>query len=624
MARRPASSTEDLPKRKLDRAALAELRFLFTFLRPYRWLFLVSLFFLLGSSLTTLAFPFVIGQLVDQALPSNLGNLPPQARELLEQTRSGFVRLDNINGVALLLLGILVLQTLFSYFRVIWFIRIGEKTLADLRRALYQRLIVLPMTFFVNRRVGELASRLTADLTLIQETFTTTFAELLRSFINLVVGLVLIFWLSTELSLVMLAIFPLLIGAALVFGRYIRKLSKEAQDRLAESSVVIEETLQGIQNVKAFSNERYEISRYRQAIDALVAVVLRGASYRGAFISFLIFALFGSIIFMLWYGARMVNANELTMGELTSFLIYTTLIGGAFASFGDQYSQIQRAIGATERVRDLLREPTESLNPDLEVQSELRLSGLVEFEGIEFAYPSRPEIPVLQGVSFRIEPGQRIALVGPSGTGKSTLAALLLRFYDPQRGQIRLDGRSLTEYDLHSLRQRMALVPQDVFLFGGTIRDNIAYGRIGAQQSEIEAAARLANAHSFIVDFPEGYDTIVGERGVKLSGGQKQRIAIARALLRDPDLLILDEATSSLDSNSEAAVQQALDELMRGRTTLIIAHRLATVRHADLILVLDRGRIVECGTHDELMALSDGLYRLLARLQFQAESVGSG
>lgn len=618
MARRRSAATDDAPKRKLDRQSLREFWFLFRFLRPYRALFAFSLLFLFGSSLTTLVFPFVIGQLVDSAMPAT-GGMPPQVAELAKRLDSNFFRLDNINGIAALLFATLCLQTVFSYFRVLWFIQIGERTLADLRRTLYQRMIVLPMGFFVNRRVGELASRLSADLSLIQDTFTFTLAEVLRSLINLAVGVSLIFWISAELSLVMLSVFPALILAALFFGRFIRKLSREAQDRLAESGVVVEETLQGVQNVKAFSNEAYEVRRYRTAIDALVRVSLRSARYRGAFVSFLIFALFGSIIFMLWYGARMVSVGQITVGELTSFLIYTTFVGAAFASFGDLYGQIQKAIGATERVRELLHEPTEAIDLDKAQGPAVQVKGQLRFDGVDFSYPARPEIQVLNQVSFSVEPGQRVALVGPSGAGKSTIVSLLFRFYEPSAGRILLDGKPLSEYDLHGLRRRMALVPQDVFLFGGTIRENIAYGLIGADDAAIETAARRANAHEFITSFPEGYETVVGERGVKLSGGQKQRVAIARALLRDPDLLILDEATSSLDSGSEAAVQEALEELMRGRTTLIIAHRLATIRDADRIVVLEQGRVVETGVHDELMSKPDGLYHLLARLQFQAE-----
>jgi ATP-binding cassette subfamily B protein len=434
----------------------------------------------------------------------------------------------------------------------------------------------------------------------------------------LVGGLVLITLTSGRLTLVMLASVPVVIGLAVVFGRLTRKVSFQARERLADTNVVVEETLQGIASVKAFANEDYETARYRAGIETFIGVVLRGALYQGAFTAFITFAGFGSIVLVIWYGARLVEGGALTFGDLTQFLLYTMFIGGAIGGFVRLYGEIQRTIGATQRVRELLHESPEETGDTAAAASDGigRIAGDIAFEEITFAYPSRKEVTVLRNLSLTAKAGQRIALVGPSGAGKSTIVSLLLRFYDPAAGRVRIDGRDARDYPLRRLREQMAIVPQDVLLFGGSIADNIAYGRPGATQAEIEEAARQANAHDFISAFPEGYRTVVGERGVQLSGGQRQRVAIARAILRNPAILILDEATSSLDSESESLVQQALNTLMQGRTSVIIAHRLSTVRRADCIYVIKEGQVVEAGTHAELVARPDGVYRTLSELQF--------
>jgi ATP-binding cassette subfamily B protein len=419
---------------------------------------------------------------------------------------------------------------------------------------------------------------------------------------------------SPRLTLVMLAAFPALIAIAVVFGRLIRRTAKEAQDRLADGNVVVEETLQNIATVKAFTNEPFEEGRYSKSLDSFLKVILRAALLRGAFMSFIVFCLFGAVVLVLWYGSRLVQAGTLTAGELTSFMLYTLFVAAAMGSFAGLYSQLQRTLGSTHRVRELLDEPPEPIAAAAAVR---RLRGEVVFDKVAFAYPSRPEVEVLHEASLRAEAGQRIALVGPSGAGKSTLVALLLRFYEPARGRVLIDGRDARDYPLGELRAQMAVVPQDVILFGGTILENIAYGRPGATEEAVIEAARLANAHQFITSFPEGYQTRVGERGVQLSGGQRQRVAIARALLRDPSILILDEATSSLDSASESLVLQALDRLLEGRTAIVIAHRLSTVRDADRIYVLSGGSTVESGTHAELLARDEGIYRTLCRLQLE-------
>lgn len=482
----------------------------------------------------------------------------------------------------------------------------------DIRMALYGRLVRLPMTFFDQRRTGELISRITADVSMLQDTFSVTLAELFRQLVTLLAGVVFLLVTTPKLTLFMLATFPVLVIIAMVFGRFIRKLSKATQDELAAANVIVEETLQSISTVKSFVGEVYESTRYGNGLNRVVAVALKAAKFRGAFISFIIFALFGGIVGVMWYGASLVSSGAMSVGDLVSFVLYTTFIGGSIAGLGDIYGQVQKAIGSSERVLEILDEVEESSvgvkNTDF--------NGKIEFEKISFHYPTRPEVEVLRSLSFHVNPGEKVALAGHSGAGKSTIIQLLLRFYDPQQGQIRVDDRPVSDWELASLRAHIGIVPQEVLLFGGSIRENISYAKPNATEEELIGAAKKANAWQFISLFPEGMETLVGERGVKLSGGQRQRIAIARAILKDPSILILDEATSSLDAESESLVQEALDELMKGRTTIIIAHRLATIRKVDRIYALSEGKIVEEGSHAELLDKEDGFYANLVRLQF--------
>ena len=598
----------DLPKAKLDRESLGQALELFHYLRPYRARFSVAMAALFTSSLLSLGFPYLAGSIVDAALVQN---------------RSGLM--TSVDRSALLLVGLLAVQAGFQFFHVLSFATVGQRSLVDLRRDTYARLISLPMTFFANRRVGELASRLSADLIQIEDTLVTLLPQFLRQVTLLIGGIALIAATSLKLTGIMLASLPVLTVVAVLFGRKTRRIAREAQDRLADTATVVEETLQGIVNVKAFTNERYELGRYQDGLAQFLTITLRGARLRASFIVFIVFALFGSIVLVLWSGARLLQAGEITFGQLTRFILYTTFVAGAMGQFAELYSQLQKAVGATQRVRELLRETGEvevSLtNSKTAIMP--RLKGEVRLEGVHFTYPSRAGVEVLHGIDLAAAAGQRIALVGPSGAGKSTLISLLLRLYEPSAGRLVIDGRDARDYPLAALRGQMSMVPQEVLLFGGSIAENIAYGKPGATLAEIEGAARQANAHDFIQSFPQRYETLVGDRGIKLSGGQRQRVAIARAILRDPAILILDEATSSLDSESERLIQEALEKLMQGRTSFIIAHRLATVRHADRIVVLADGRVAESGTHEELNAIEGGVYRRLASLQFREEASSS-
>lgn len=589
------------------RESLRELAHLFAYVRPYRRRFFIAMAASFISMSFGAMFPFFVKYLLDAAIPS------------LKPIAAGTWR-PGLDTVALLLLGSLVVQAVLTFFSSLAFNTVGERAVVDLRQDLYARLIAQPMSFFGEHRVGELSSRLSSDLAQIQDTLTFTVAQAIRQAMLLGVGLVAIAAISPRLSGVMLATVPVLMLAAVIFGRKVRHFSRAAQDRLAETATVVEETLTGIANVKAFGNEAYEQRRYAAGLAGYLEVILRTAKYRAGLVAFVIAGIFGSIVLVLWYGGKLMQAGAMSHGDLTMFMLFTMFIGGGVSAIPEIISSVQKTLGATQRVRELLREPGESRAESAAPTA--RLTGAVRFDAVHFHYPSRPELPVLRGVSLNVRAGEKVALVGPSGAGKSTLTALLLRFYEPETGALFLDGKNARELPLDTVRGNMAIVPQEVLLFGGSIRENIAYGRPGASEADIRAAAERAHCHEFIARFPEGYETLVGERGVKLSGGQRQRLAIARALLRDPAILILDEATSSLDSESEALIQAALATLLAGRTAFIIAHRLATVRQCDRICVLENGVITETGTHAELMAAPSGTYRRLAELQFAPGAAG--
>jgi ABC-type multidrug transport system fused ATPase/permease subunit len=589
-------SDREIEKKKITREGLSRLYRLFRFIGPQKYTFIVGLVFLVLSSLTTLVFPMLIGDLLDSA---------------------GSGSLDRINQLGLILIGIFFMNAIFSYFRIYLFAVVTQKTLALLRQTTYNHLIKLPMSFFSSRRVGELNSRISADIALLQDTFTTTLAQFVRQVITIVGGIALLMFISPRLTVFMLALIPVVAIVGRLFGTFIRKLSKKSQTIVAESNTIVEETLQAIASVKAFANEAFEILRYKKKTDEIIHVSLKGARWKGLFISFIVFALFGSIIGVIWYGVYLIHQGAgLSTGDLLKFVLYSVFIGGSISGVADLYSDIQKSIGATENLLDILDETAEPISSEVAVIKD-QLIGNVSFRGVSFAYPSRKELPVLKDIRFEVRRGEQVALVGPSGAGKSTISQLLLRFYDPVDGTILLDGRDAREYDLTTLRSNMAIVPQDVLLFGGTIRENIEYGKPGASEEEIIRASEQANSMEFIRTFPEGLSTIVGERGIQLSGGQRQRIAIARAILKNPAILILDEATSSLDSENERLVQEALEQLMKGRTSFVIAHRLSTIHKADKIIVIDKGEVKEMGTHEELLMKEDGIYRQLTKLQIE-------
>ena len=608
---------KELEKVKISKESLKETLLLFTYLKPYKTKFFLSLVFIALSAFSTMIFPLLLGKMIDAAAPGVKVDLPQS------QMSDGFGGFDlktvqwSLNTIILLLFLQLTVQMVFSFMRIYLLTEVGERSLADMRKDLYGKLISQPMSFFSEQRVGELSSRISNDLSQIQDAISFTLAEFLRGIFTLVIGLSFIFWISTELALVMLSVVPMVAIVAVVFGMRIRKMARKAQDQLADSGNIVQETFSGISVVKAFTAESNEMKRYTKSIFSVVDTAIGNARYRGAFVSFMIFSVFGAISFVMWYGAKMIQTSELSTGELTMFVIFSAFVGGTFAGFADMFSNLQKTLGATQRVRELLRTDGEPVILDDRIIKPAHIiKGEVEFKDVKFSYPSRKDIQVLKGINLKVKEGEQIALVGPSGAGKSTIASLLLKFYDQESGSILFDGKNSNDFQLTELRSQMAFVPQDVLLFGGSIKENIAYGNQEATDEQIEEAAKQANAQEFIQKFPEGYETIVGERGVKLSGGQRQRIAIARAILKNPAILILDEATSSLDSKSELLVQEALERLMKGRTSFVIAHRLSTVRNANQIVVIDKGIVQETGTHDALIQSETGLYKRLVEMQF--------
>ena len=588
-------------KPKISKEGLLKAYRILRFIKPYKWSFLLGMLCLVVSSSMFMIFPGAAGEMANAAIGKGTWNI-------------------SVEKFGLIFLVILIIQGVLSFFRTIFFARVSEKGVADVRTALYQKLITQDISYFEQHRVGELTSRLTADVEQLQSAFSITLAEFIRQIVVLVIGIIII------ASLIMVLTFPVIVICSMYFGRYIRTLSKARQDRLAETNIIVEESFQSFHTVKAFTNERFELHRFSKAIDEMVVISMNYAKMRGLFFIFIITVLFGGLFFILWRGALLVQAGEMEAGDLFSFIIYTGIIGGAIAGIGNLYSTLAGSIGATERIQDILDRGQEiDMDPYSDQQiaeiPRIEIEGSIEYKEVRFSYPSRMDVEVLHNISFTVTKGQRIALVGSSGAGKSTIIQLLMRFYDCNGGAIYIDGKNCNDYNITAYRKNIAIVPQEILLFGGTIRENILYGKPDASEAEILQAADQSNSLDFIESFPDGFQTIVGERGIKLSGGQKQRIAIARAILRNPAILILDEATSSLDAESEKLVQDALDKLMKNRTSIIIAHRLSTIREADCIYVLRDGTIAESGTHELLLDKPNGIYKNLVNLQLsQSES----
>ena len=568
---------------------------MYLYIKPFQSEFMIGMVFLILSSLTALAFPTFLGDLVDAAQSSP----------------------EKIDKIALNLGLLLLTQAVFSFFRILFFERVAQKSLSSLRQAMYSHLIDLPMNFFHSKRVGELTNRLQSDIGVLQETFTSTLAEFIRQIVIISGGVILLAYTSVKLTLFMLAVLPFVIILAIIFGTKIRKFSKSVQDASASSNVIVEQSLSAIATVKAFTNENSERKKYEKSTDKVAQLAISAGILRGGFASFLILGLFGALVLVVWKGTSLISSGELDPGQLFSFVIYSGFIGGSMGGIADVYGRLQKAIGATEGIVNILEEKIEenSSNQNLDIDIKNQKSPIISFQNVDFAYASRSDLLVLQSLNLDVLPGDQLAIVGPSGAGKSTIMQLLLRFQLPTSGEIYFFGEKSSSYSKNFIRKQMGWVPQDVILFGQSIRENIRYGNIKSTEDDLMSAVKESNSFEFIDKFPNGLDTEIGERGVQLSGGQRQRIAIARAMLKDPQVLLLDEATSSLDAENESVVQEALDRLMKNKTSVIIAHRLSTVRNANKIAFLNKGRVLELGSHEELMNLSSGSYKKFVKQQ---------
>ncbi len=597
------SKKEKVKAPKISKKSMGSAKGIFKYLKPYGMIYFIGWLFLVLSTTAGLIFPYLMGKL-----------LGTSANPTAVMDTKSFLSLNNVSEVAFALFILFGVQALFSFFRVVIFNNVTENSLRDLRNDAFSKLVFMPMDFFNQHKVGELTSRVSSDITQIQETLRTTIAEFFRQVVIIVGGIAFLFFISWKLALIMLGTVPVMALIAVFFGRYIRRLSKEAQNFSADSNAIVEEALTGIANVKAFTNEHFNLNRFRKNTQEMRDLNVRSGVWRGLFVSFIIFCLFGAIVFIVWQGLLMTQGAhpELSKEGFYQFVLFTIMMGASVGSLPDLYASIQKSIGATENLMEIIQGKTE-----VELRSgvsKTQVNGEISFKNVEFSYPQRADLTVLKSINFNVKRNQTLALVGASGSGKTTITNLLLGFYQVDKGDIEVDGININDYDLNFLREQIAIVPQEVLLFSGTIQENIRFGKINASDDEVEAAAKKANAWEFISTFPDTMQTQVGDRGIQLSGGQKQRIAIARALLKNPTILILDEATSALDSESEKLVQDALSTLMEGRTSLVIAHRLSTIRKADKILVLQQGQIEEEGTHQVLMD-KKGVYANLVSLQ---------
>lgn len=594
---------DDLPKAKINLTNIKKSLRLFTYLGNHKWKFALGMFFLFGTAGVGLYFPLISGKMFGYF---------GQTGKSVEQMETELI------SIGRLLLLILVVQGIFSFGRVFMFAQVTESILKGLRNDAFKRIIQMPMEFFSQNQVSELSSRIATDINVVSDAFTVNIAELIRQSIIGIGGLgCIIYYTSWEVARMFLMIIPPIIIIALIFGRKIRTYSKLFQDKIAQSNVIVGEAFTGITNVKAFTNEAFEIKRYGDNTEDVRKFGLRFGVFRGSFFAFVVTFIFGAVFFILWRMLLMKNSGLISAEEFGKFLMLSIFVAGSLGGLPDQIASLQRAMGANERIFELIDGKIESISLNEKTTHLKRLNGDIEFANIHFTYPTRKDFEVLKNVSFNIKAGQTLALVGSSGSGKSTIASLALRFYEPTSGIYTIDGKKSSDYELTALREQMAIVPQDVLLFGGTIRENILYGKPDATMDEIIEASKKANAYEFVMSFPQQFETVVGDRGIQLSGGQRQRVAIARAVLKNPSILILDEATSSLDAESERLVQEALDQLMVGRTSIVIAHRLSTIKNADKIVVLHKGEVKETGTHQELITNENGFYYKLNKMQFE-------
>jgi ABC-type multidrug transport system fused ATPase/permease subunit len=604
-SRREAGKTntnnDELPKAKLNLKNIKKSLRLFTYLGKQKWKFIIGMFFLVGTAAVGLLFPLKSGSLFGFLGKSN------QPTEIVTA---------QLQNLGLTLLFILIIQSVFSFGRTYFFSQVTENILKGVRDDVFKKIIQMPMSFFSKNQSSELNSRMSTDINVISEAFTFNIAELLRQAIVGIGGLILMIKLTPfKIAMWFLAIIPALTVITIVFAKKIRFYSKNFQDKIAELSTIVGEAVTGIVNVKVFTNETYEIKRYGEKTSEIKKFGFKYGLFRGTFFAFIIAFVFGSVFFILYLMIKLYLEKELTGEQFGQFLMLSLFVAASLGGLPEQIASIQRALGATDRIFELIDGEIENI--ELSNNHEKQTKGEITFSEVSFCYPSRPDFSVLKNISFKAESGQTIALVGSSGSGKTTIASLILRFYDPLSGNILIDGVESKSLSLTELRKQIALVPQDVILFAGSIKDNIAYGKPNATDIEITEAARKANALDFIESFPDKFNTLVGERGIQLSGGQRQRIAIARAVLKNPSILVLDEATSSLDSESEHLVQEALDKLMVGRTSIVIAHRLATIKNADKIVVLQNGKVQEIGSHEQLILNENGLYYKLCKMQFE-------
>jgi ABC-type multidrug transport system fused ATPase/permease subunit len=602
----------EVEKKKISKKSFQKSLGVFRFIRPYGFSFFVGIILLSVSGLLVITITALLGLLMS---PGDIQTVPGgQTTQWALSLLMDNLNFSNSEGVLAALVFLLLIQGVFSFIRVYLFAYVTENAMLELRSQAFKKMIGKSMDFYHSSRVGDLVTRISSDVSTVQETLTMTLAEFIRQTVIIVFGVGCLVAFSLELTMVMLCSLPVIIIVMVVFGKFIRKLGKETQDKVADSGNIVNEALMGIVNVKSYANEWWEWNRFRSSAEKVKAFGMRGAIWRGMFGTFIIIFLFGALGLVIGWGAHLNQIGELPSEVLPQFIMLTGLVAGSIGGLASQLGSLQRGIGVIETIMDLIDSPDEGIDY-IQQTTVVKINADIVFDSVSFSYPTRSDVLVLDRVNFHLHQGSKLAIVGQSGSGKSTIASLVLRFFEPTQGNILWDGRPSTSYSKTDIRSQIAFVPQEVILFGGTIKENILYGKPNATMDILNQVVKDANISEFISQFPEGIDTIVGERGVQLSGGQRQRIAIARAMIRNPKLLILDEATSALDTNSERQVQEALNKLMEGRTSIVIAHRLSTIQDCDQIMVLEKGRILEMGSHEDLVHKENGVYAGMLKMQ---------